>query len=137
MLKKIFACIRFEAYCKIRTLVREGGQGSRITKGQLKDILKELDVWAIRNRVFDLFGFAELNEPSVRTLMKAHLIFLSEDSRKFDQDIREIRQSHQRYLTAILACDVFPGLDKSDPLAKKEEDPIPEKFGSKWFEFER
>ena len=136
MLKKIFACIRFEAYCKIRSLVREGNS-SLISKGQLKQVLQELDIWSIRNKVFDLYGFAELNEPSVRTLIKAHLIFLSQDSRKFDQAVRDIRQSHQRYLTAILACDVFPGLDKTDPIASKDEDRIPDKFGSKWCEYER
>jgi hypothetical protein len=37
-------------------------------------------------------------------------------------------------MTAILSCDVFPGLDKTNPLDSLEEDPIPEKFGSKWYE---
>ena len=36
-----------------------------------------------------------------------------------------------------MACDVFPGLDsdRQDPLLSKEDDKIPEKFGSRWFEF--
>ena len=31
-------------------------------------------------------------------------------------------------MTAILASDVFPGLDKKDPLETKEEESIPTKF---------
>jgi len=31
-------------------------------------------------------------------------------------------------MTAILASDVFPGLDKKDPLESKEEDVVPEKY---------
>jgi len=31
-------------------------------------------------------------------------------------------------MTAILASDVFPGLDKNDPLDSKDEDKIPDKF---------
>ncbi len=40
-------------------------------------------------------------------------------------------------MTAILASDVFPNLDTTDPLNSKEEDPIPQRFGPKWFEYER
>lgn len=37
-------------------------------------------------------------------------------------------------MTAILSCDVFPGLEKSDPLGSADEDVVPEKFGPKWYE---
>lgn len=37
-------------------------------------------------------------------------------------------------MTAILSCDVFPGLDKVDPLISQDEDAVPDKFGPKWYE---
>jgi hypothetical protein len=37
-------------------------------------------------------------------------------------------------MTAILSCDVFPGLEKTDPLGSPDEDVVPEKFGPKWYE---
>jgi len=62
-------------------------------------MMKNIDVWEIRNKVFDLFGFGELNEPTFRTLIKAHLIFLSqENSKDFERKTRELRQAHQRYM---------------------------------------
>jgi hypothetical protein len=36
-------------------------------------------------------------------------------------------------MIAMLGCDVFPGLDRIDPLSSPDEDLIPEKFGPKWF----
>ena len=40
-------------------------------------------------------------------------------------------------MTAILACDVFPQLERVEPLSTTDEDEIPPKFGPKWFEEER
>ena len=40
-------------------------------------------------------------------------------------------------MTAILASDVFPGLDTKNPLDSIDEDDIPQRFGPKWFQFER
>lgn len=131
---KIFASIRHKVYSKIREVTRTKGV-DHVTKGQLTDILKQIDVWDIRNKVFDLFGFGELNEPTYKTLIKAHLSFICSDN-TFETQIRDLRQSHQRYLTAILAADIFPGLDKIDPLQSREQDVIPEKYGNKWFEYE-
>jgi hypothetical protein len=37
-------------------------------------------------------------------------------------------------MTAILGCDVFPGLEKIDPLSMPDEDIVPDKFGPKWYE---
>lgn len=37
-------------------------------------------------------------------------------------------------MIAILNCDVFPGLDKTNPLSSVDEEVIPDKFGPKWFE---
>lgn len=39
-------------------------------------------------------------------------------------------------MTAILAADCFPSLEKINPLETKEEDEIPSKFGPKLFEEE-
>lgn len=55
---------------------------NHVTKAQLTEILKKLDIWEIRNKVFDLFGFGELNEPTYKTLIKAHLTFLASDRSK-------------------------------------------------------
>ena len=55
----------------------------------------------------------------------------------FMQQVREAKQSHERYMTAILACDVFPQLERVDPLLSKDEEEIPARFGPKWFEEER
>ena len=107
-----------------------------LTKKELFDICKKIDFWKIRNNVFDLFGFGHLNEPAHRTLMKCHLVFMQNDSH-FSQQIKEIRQSHQRFMTDILVADVFPGLDRKDPLKTKEDEVIPEKYGKKWFSFQQ
>ena len=52
----------------------------------------------------------------------------------FTESIRQAKQSHERYMTAILSCDVFPGLDRTDPMSSPDDDLIPEKFGPNWFE---
>ena len=40
-------------------------------------------------------------------------------------------------MTAILASDVFPGLDTKNPLDSNNEDDIPQRFGPNWFQYER
>ena len=40
-------------------------------------------------------------------------------------------------MTAILASDVFPGLDTTNPLDSNEVDAIPPRFGSSWYEYDR
>ncbi len=40
-------------------------------------------------------------------------------------------------MTAILASDVFPGLDTTNPLDTTEQDAIPVKFGPEWFSYQR
>ena len=40
-------------------------------------------------------------------------------------------------MTAILSSDVFPSIEAKDPLSSAEEDPIPDRFGPKWFENEK
>jgi hypothetical protein len=47
----------------------------------------------------------------------------------FMQSVRDLKQSHERFVTAILASDVFPGLDVKNPLDYNEEDEIPPRFG--------
>jgi len=39
-------------------------------------------------------------------------------------------------MTAILAADVFPGLDKHNPLNTKELEEMPERFGKNWYQHE-
>jgi len=34
----------------------------------------------------------------------------------------------------ILTCEVFPNLDKLNPLETTDEEAIPNKYGSKWYE---
>ena len=56
---------------------------------------------------------------------------------KFSNEVRQAKQSHERFLIAILTCEVFPKLEKSDPLLSPIEDAIPEKYGVKWYEFQQ
>ena len=53
--------------------------------------------------------------------------------RAFYEGIRLVKQSHERYMTAILSCDVFPGLDKTDPMSSPDEDLIPDRFGPNYY----
>lgn len=39
-------------------------------------------------------------------------------------------------MIAIMSCDVFPGLEKNNPLSSADEDVIPDKFGPKWYEYQ-
>ena len=40
-------------------------------------------------------------------------------------------------MTAILSADVFPGLDRVNPLDDfSKDDAIPDRFGAKWYEHE-
>ena len=40
-------------------------------------------------------------------------------------------------MTDILGADVFPGLDRKNPLNTKDDELIPEKYGKKWFSFQQ
>jgi hypothetical protein len=62
MLKKIFAAIRHVIYKEIRVIVRSRSE-KYITKNEMKDILMNMDVQAIRGKVFSMHG---LPEPSPR-----------------------------------------------------------------------
>jgi hypothetical protein len=55
----------------------------------------------------------------------------------FMQSVRETKQSHERFMTAILASDVFPGLDVNNPLENDDVDEVPARFGTNWFQHER
>lgn len=55
----------------------------------------------------------------------------------FMQQVREVKQAHERYMTAILGSDVFPQLDDKNPLESQDDDEVPPRFGSAWFEHER
>lgn len=71
-------------------------------------------------------------QPSHRTLQKAHYTFMID--KDFMQQVREVKQSHERYVTAILASEVFPELGFKDPLQSIDEESVPTKFGPRWFE---
>jgi hypothetical protein len=38
-------------------------------------------------------------------------------------------------MTAILATEIFPEIEKHNPLTSDFEDKIPDRFGAKWFEY--
>ena len=133
--QKIFAVIRYQIYTQIRTIIRSRPAGTTdkyITKNELKDILGSLDTLKVRRDVFNLYGLKNFKEGD---LINAYTAFLIDD--KLQPTIRNIKKSHERFLQGILACDVFPGLDKCDPLQSQDEDIIPDKFGPKWYEFEQ
>lgn len=84
-----------------------------------------------------MYGLPEPSprQPSHRILQKAHYTFMID--KDFMQQVREAKQTHERYMTAILSSDVFPTLEAKDPLISADEDDIPSRFGSSWFEYER
>ena len=94
----------------------------------MKDILASLDIMKIRSDVFDLYGI----KYDERALLKAYYTFMVDQ--QLIQIVRQIKQSHERFTTAILSCDVFPGLEKTNPLDAPDEDVVPDKFGPKWYE---
>ncbi len=51
--------------------------------------------------------------------------------------VRETKQSHERFMTAILASDVFPSLEQKNPLDSSEVDELPARFGPNWYQHER
>jgi hypothetical protein len=79
IINKIYAVERYQVYKEIRTKMREqfDQKPKYLHKQDLFNICKKIDFWKIRNDVFDLFGFGELNEPAHKTLMKAHLVFMA------------------------------------------------------------
>lgn len=87
-----------------------------------------MDVQKIRSDVFELYNL----KYDERALMKAYYSFMIDQ--KLVQVVRQIKQSHERFMTAILSCDVFPGLERKDPLSSPDEDIVPDKFGPKWYE---
>jgi hypothetical protein len=133
VIQKMFACVRFQLYCAIRNIIRARPQGSAyITKNELRDILGALDTVKLRSDVFKLYGLEEVKEGD---LIKAYTSFLIDQPHLLK--LRQIKQSHERYLSAILNCDVFPGLEKQDPMSSQAEDVIPDKYGPSWYEHEQ
>ena len=65
--------------------------------------------------------------------MKAYFTYMSD--REFVAQVKLAKQSHERFVTAILQCDVFPNLDKVSPLEYPEEDDIPARFGSDYLKY--
>lgn len=86
----------------------------------------------LRSDVFKLFGLQNVKEGD---LIKAYTSFLIDQPHLLK--LRQIKQSHERFLSAILNCDVFPGLEKANPLDSTAEDAIPDKYGPNWYEFEQ
>ena len=98
-----------------------------MTKNELRRILEEIDIGQIRLNVFALYGLGRETENEQRTLLKAYYTYMSD--RNFEESVRQAKQAHERFTTAIIQCDVFPNLDKVNPLNYPEEDEIPPKFG--------
>jgi len=95
----------------------------------MKDILSQLDTRVMRLEVYKLYKLPPMDESA---LQRAYITFMVDQA--LVQKVRVIKQSHERFMIAILNCDVFPGLDKHNPLASAQEDLIPDKFGNKWYE---
>ena len=124
---KIFAVVRFQVYKEIRNLVRNR-EKRYVTKNETKAILESLNILQIRMDVFRLYGFADYEYES-RALKKAYYTYMSDS--KFAAKKQKIAESHEKYMTAILICDVFPGLEKNDPLSSPDEDEVPARFNKK------
>ena len=107
-----------------------------MTKNETRDILHSLDVQWVREQVFQLLYLAPAGRStadvpvSEQLLLQVYFAFIGDA--QFVDDIRQAKQSHERFMLAILTCEVFPKLEKCNPLASVEEDVIPEKYGPKW-----
>mmetsp|Transcript_21674 Transcript_21674/g.26661 ORF Transcript_21674/g.26661 Transcript_21674/m.26661 type:complete len:108 (+) Transcript_21674:860-1183(+) len=53
--------------------------------------------------------------------------------RTFEDQMCQAKKAHERFTTAIIQCDVFPNLDKVNPLSYPEEDEIPPRFSPKHY----
>ena len=128
--------MRHNIYKEIRGIVRNRSE-KYLTKNEMKDILMNIDVQSIRASAFEMYGLPEPSprQPSHRILQKAHYTFMID--KEFMQEVRDIKQAHERFMTAILGSDIFPGLDTKNPLNSPDVDEIPEKFGKGWFDYQR
>ena len=118
--------MRHLTYKEIRMLVRtrkDNKSNHYVTKNEVKSILQDLDMRHVRSEVFLLYGFEEYNE---RHLVKSFYTYIGDKT--FTEQVKQIKRVHEKFLQAILCCDVFPGLDRQDPLQSPDEDVIPDKY---------
>ena len=74
-----------------------------ITKNEMKSIMNALDLWKIRQQVFDLYEIPvpklEIDPPH-EILMRAHYSYIADT--EFDQKIRRLKQDHEKYIATLL-----------------------------------
>ena len=74
----------------------------------MKNIMNTLDLWHIRQQVFQLYNvpvpLPELDPPH-EILMRAHHTYIIDSD--FDRRIRELKQDHEEYIAALLEDIAF------------------------------
>jgi len=116
-----------------------------VTKNETREILHNLDVQQIREQVFGLLltpgkaggsnlidTMAPQTKVTEQLLLQCYYSYMGDHA--FTNEIRQAKQSHERFVIGILTCEVFPNLDKLNPLETTDEDAIPNKYGPKWYE---
>ena len=103
--------MRWELYIRIKQVVKDRPQDEEsyyITKNEMKSIMNALDLWKIRQQVFDLYGIPvpkpEIDPPH-EILMRAHYSFIADT--EFDQKIRRLKQDHEKYIATLLENITF------------------------------
>ena len=93
--QKIFEVMRWELYLKIKEVVKDRPSDEHsyyITKNEMKSIMNALDLWKIREEVFDLYSIPvpkpEIDPPH-EILMRAHYSYIYDS--EFDQNIRKLK----------------------------------------------
>ena len=101
--KEVRAIVRSRAASPGLAASAVSGTGNNyLTKNELRRILEELDIGAIRQQVFGLYGL-DLTGPGdseQRILLKAYYTYMSD--RHFEEQVRQAKQAHERFTTAII-----------------------------------
>ena len=98
--------MRWELYLSIKEVTRdrpETEDGYYITKNEMKAIMNRQDMWALRQKVFDLYGIPVPNpniDPPHEILKRAHYTYIVDID--FDQQIRQLKQEHEKYIAGML-----------------------------------
>ena len=98
--------MRWELYLKIKYIVKDRPQDEDsyyITKNEMKSIMNGLDLWKIRQQVFQLYNVPVPNpeiDPPHEILMRAHYTYIIDVD--FDKKIRKLKQDHELYITTLL-----------------------------------
>ena len=92
--------MRWELYLQIKQRTKDRKE-HYLTKNEMKNIMNTLDLYKIRQQVFDLFEIPVPHpdyDPPHEILKRAHHTYIIDTD--FDCKIRDLKQSHEDFLAA-------------------------------------